>query len=99
MIVLETYRSLEKLFGLHSNGEWKNIVLRIAILVALISFNSMEFFIVCMNIKNGIVKVAASLTPLCGIVPPTAWYGLLLIIRERYRSLLNEIQNIVDESK
>lgn len=99
MIVLETYRSLERLFGLHSNDGWKNIVLRIAIIAAFISFNSMEFFLVCLNIQNGIVKVAAALTPLCGIVPPMAWYMLLLIIRERYRSLLNEIQDIVDESK
>lgn len=98
MIVLEKFILLERFLGLYSRGGPENILVRIVYLVTFILFNSMELVFFVLNIPNGIVKAAPALTALCGVVPAMACYGQLLIVRERYYSLMNEMQNTVNES-
>lgn len=99
MIVLEKYRMFEKLLGLHPLGGRKHIYVRISYFVTFISFNLMELTFIILNIHEGIEKVASALSPIFVVPSSVACYAHFLINRDRYNSLLNEMQDIVDESK
>lgn len=98
MLILKKYRLLERLLGFHPPGGRINICLRIIHLISYISFAWMELSFIILNIRDGIDKVASALAPFCGILPAIACCVHLLIYRERYHCLLNEMQDIVNGS-
>lgn len=98
MIVFGRYRLMEKLIGLNPIGGRENGFLRIVHLFFIVSFDLMESIFIILNIDDGIDQVAPGLAPLFGTIPPMVSYVHLLINRGRYYSLMNDLQDIVNES-
>lgn len=98
MIIFEEYRLLERLVGLNSLGGRERIFVRIIYAVSIILMAAMELTFFTLNIRDGIDRAMPALTSLCGSIPTLACYGHLLINRQRYHSILNQMQNIVTES-
>lgn len=98
MIILEKYRLLQKLIGLHEGGGRERILIRILYSVVLISFNSIEVIYIILNARDGIEQAVSGLCAIGGIIPALASYAYLLVNRKRYYSVLDEMQQIVDES-
>lgn len=96
MIILERYRLLERLAGLDPLGGRISLIVRIIHLVTFISISAMESIFIILNIHDGIDRAAPALAPLCGIIPGMAYLAHLLMNRERYYSVLNEMQEIVN---
>lgn len=98
MIILQKYRLLERLIGLDAHVGWERIFVRIVYLVSFISFNLMELIFIILNIHDGIDQAIPALAPISGAFPLLACYGHLLINRDRYYYLMNEMQDIVNGS-
>lgn len=98
MIIFEKYKLLERLIGLRPFGGWESTFVRTIYLAAFISINIMELMFIIWNIDDGVEVAAPALAPLAGAFTALACYGHLLINLDRYRSLLNELQDIVNNS-
>lgn len=98
MIILEKYRFLEKFVGLNPLGGRKSIVLQFIHLFIFILFNLMETIVFILNMRVNLNLASNAMCALCGVLPPMATYGHLLINRERYYSVLREMQDIVNRS-
>lgn len=98
MIIFEKYQLLQKLIGLHPNGGYESIIVRITYLFVFMSFCAMEVIIFILNVRDGINRALNAICALSGVVPPMTSYGHLLINRERYYSVLRKMQEIVNES-
>lgn len=98
MIILEKYKLLEKLIGLNPSGRIENIILRTVYLVILMTFNLMELIYIVVHFREGIDRAAPALAPFSGVFPALANYIYLVMDRQRYYSLLTEMQDFVNES-
>lgn len=100
MIILGVYRRfLQRLVGLDPRGGCENIYRRFIYSILLISFvsNQIAFFI--LNIADGFDRAVPALPSIGGVIPAAASYLYLLINSEKYYSLLDEMECIVNESK
>lgn len=99
MIILEKYRKwLEKLIGLDRRGGLGSILLQNVYLMTLISFVSNEMAYFILNIHGGLDRAMSVVPAFFGVLPNMSIYIFLLINRKRYYALLDEMQNIVNES-
>lgn len=98
MKIFEEYRLLERLIGLNARGGRESIFVRIICLISIILMAAMELAFFILNIHDGIDRAMPALASLCGSLPTLACYGHLLINRQRYHSLFNQMENIVTES-
>lgn len=97
MIILEKYQLLEKLVGLKPFGGRESIVLPIIYVVTFISFNLMQLIFITVNIQEHVVQALTALGIFFGVMPAMLTHMYLLINRTRYYSLLNEMQDVVNE--
>lgn len=98
MNILEDFRLWERIIGLYPLGRRETVFVRIVYLTSFVLFISMQLIAIILNIPDGIDKAAPALAPFCAVVPAMTNYGYLLIIRERYYSLMSDLENIVNES-
>lgn len=98
MIILEKYRLLETYLGLRPRSGWKTILVQSFHLVTFLAFGLSELILMILNIRDGIDKAAPAMSPFFGVIPAMGCLLHLLVIRERYYSLLEKMQEIVDES-
>lgn len=98
MFVLEEYKFLQKLMGLNPQGGFANIVVRVISLVSLLSCDLMLLLFVVFNIHNDLYGALTALPATLGFTLLLTTYLYLLIRREQFFSVLNELQDIVNES-
>lgn len=101
MIVLEKYKLVEKLVGFNPHGGVENTILRIVYMVTFISFNIMELIFVILNVQNGFDRLVmvTAICAFCGVVPVMFSYAHLWINLKRYYALLDDLQQIINESE
>lgn len=99
MIVLSEFKLLQKLMGLNPLGGVENIAVRICNLYILTSCNLMFVVYLIVNIHGDIYQVLATLPPICAYTSLIATYMHLLLRRKQFYSLLDELLEIVGESK
>lgn len=96
MIVLREFKFLQKLMGLNPGVE--NIAVRLVYLFVLSSCTLMLSLFSISNFHNDIYGALGVLPTIAGFAVLVVNYLQLLISREPFNSLLNELQNIVNES-
>lgn len=99
MIVLKEYKFIQKLMGLNPFGGLENIILRVIYSILLLSSGLMISIFFILKIYDDIYRALAALPAIFGfaLLLATNWY--LLINRKRFHLLLDELQEIVNESK
>lgn len=98
MITLVKFKILLKVIGLNPLGGRENIILRILYCFMLFSFNFMCFMCFIVNIDDNANLAWAALTSLFAFVSLLAVYLHLLISRGSFHLLLDDLQDIVNES-
>lgn len=99
MIILAKYRKwLEKLIGLDRLGGLGSILLQNVYLITFMSFVSNEMAYFILNIHGGIDRAMSVVPGFFGVLPNMLIYIFLLINRKRYYGLLDEMQDLVNES-
>lgn len=99
MIVFEKYQLLQKLVGLHSLGGRKSLFVHFAFLAVQFSFAVMETLMFLSNIHGDLFSAIIALSSMCGAMPALCSYVDLLLNRERYYSVLRDLQETVDDSE
>lgn len=99
MEVLEDYKFIQKLMGLNPIGGLENIILRVIYSILLLSSDLLISIFFISKIYDDIYRALAALPAIFGftLLMTTNWY--LLITRKRFHSLLDELQDIFNESK
>lgn len=98
MIVLEKYKLIQKLMGLDPQGGFEKFILRfIFSIVFILCFSTITIYFIS-NIHDDVYRVWAVLTSDFPTVSLMSSYFHLMIYRGRYQSLLNDLQDIVNES-
>lgn len=98
MIILAKYKFLQKLIGLDPLGGFENIVLRFIYWFLLFSTAMLISIFFFLNIHDDIHRAWGALTALIAFTTVVTTYSHLLIYRHRFYSLLDELQDIVNES-
>lgn len=98
MIVLEKYKLLQKAIGLNPDGGHGNTAVRVLISVLFLFLNLFVLIYFFLNIHDNIDRALSVLPALCGGISIMAVYWHLLIRRERFYSLLCDLQDIVNGS-
>lgn len=98
MTVFKKYTMFQRLIGLDPLGGIENFILPTIYLTIFISSEMMAFIFFISNNRKDVQQVDAALTAILGIMPVAAIYSHLLICRNRFYSLLDELQEIEIES-
>lgn len=98
MIVLREFRMFERLIGLNPSGELEKIAVQIVYLALLISTELLLLIFFISNIQRDIYRALGSLPSIIAFTAHMVAYLHLLIGRERFFALYDDLQNIVDES-
>lgn len=98
MIVLKEYKFLQKLIGLNPQGGFENIVVRFVYLIVVSSSILMFLGFFIMNIHDNANEALVTLPTILGFSVLLANYLHLLINRKSFCLLLDELQDIVNES-
>lgn len=98
MIILAKYKLLQKLIGLDPLGALENIVVRITYWLLLFSTAGLISIFFIVNIHDDIHRAWGALTAIIAFTTVVTTYSHLLIYRDRFYSLLDDLQDIVNES-
>lgn len=98
MIVLAKYKLLQKLMGLDPRGGLENVILRfLYFFVFILCLLSLLIFLFS-KAYDDIYRLWAVLLPIMATTSLMASYLYLVIYRGRFYSLLDDLQDIVNES-
>lgn len=98
MIVLEKYNLFLKIIGLDPHGGFVNIISRCIYSAASVPQGAMLFILFVLNVREDVYLAAVTLPAFFGISSLVSIYWSLLIHRERFFSLLDELRNVVSKS-
>lgn len=98
MIVLQGYKFIQKIIGLGPLGALVNITVRFTFLAVFISFILATSIYFVLNIHDEVYKAMTTLPAIFSMIPIGVSYLHLLIGRERFRSLLDELNGVTNES-
>lgn len=93
MIVLKEFKFLQVLIGLNPVGGIENIIVR------FIAWSAICSMLFVLNTHEEIYLASAAIPAVFGFGAHLLSYTHLVICRERFYSLLDELQDIVNESK
>lgn len=99
MIVLSGFKLLQRIIGLSPMGGLENLIVRFIYLFVFFSGVLMFSIYFILNIRDDMYRALATFPLICGYMIHALIYLHLLSGRKHLNSLLNDLQNIVDESK
>lgn len=98
IIILEKCKLLLKFIGLGALDVRANILLRITFSVLFTSGLAFASIFIILNFGDHRERAISGIPPFCGFLIVYAIYLHLLINRDRFCAVINELQNIVNES-
>lgn len=98
MIVLEEFKLLQKLMGLGPQGGFENIIVRFIFWIVIFSCDVSFSIYLILNVRDDTYRALAVLPGIFGFAMNLMTYSHLVLCRNRFGSLLEELQGIVNES-
>lgn len=98
IVILGKYQLLQRILGLNPYGGFENILLRIVYSVVLVSGISLLLIFLVLNFHDDANLALTTMPPIFGFGAVVPVYFHLILNRERINSLLDELQDIVNES-
>lgn len=98
IVILGKYQMLQKIMGLNPYGGFQNILLRIVHSVILVTGIALSLVFLVLNFHDDVNLALSTLPPIFGFGVVVPVYFHLILNRERINSLLDELQDIVNES-
>lgn len=99
MITLEKYKLLLKTIGFQPHGGLGDIVRRFILCFAFFSILLMSWILFMVNIGRDSKKAWDAMCVFAGFMTHGPIYSHLIVSRKRMYSLLNDLQDVVNESK
>lgn len=98
MLIFGKYGFVLAIIGLDPHGKRRNLIGRIITSVMLIIVIWLLLFLVILDPNPDIELVQAVMSPIVGFISTAISYVHLLLYRQKFYSLLEEVKDIVHES-
>lgn len=96
--MLEEFKLLQRLMGLNPQGGFENIVVRFILWIVIFTCDVSFLIYLILNVRNDTYRALAVLPGTVGFAINMMTYSHLVLCRNRFDSLLDELQGIVNES-